>query len=150
MKATRRQLASVLGLTERRIQQLVSEGKLPGAIKGKFDLCKSVQGYVATVRARRDRPTLVQARLEKLEVETEIARLERDEKKAHLVPLDELMPRMEKFCRSARAHLYNEPELSDDAKDRILTALGGLMTEALVDEQPESDETEQTETDTEA
>lgn len=42
------QLACVLGLSARRIQQLVEDGILSRSSRGKFKLCACVQRYCAT------------------------------------------------------------------------------------------------------
>lgn len=41
------ELATVLGLSVRRIQQMVQDGKLPTVRRGKLSLCQSVQKYIS-------------------------------------------------------------------------------------------------------
>jgi phage terminase Nu1 subunit (DNA packaging protein) len=41
------ELASILGITARRIQQMAQDGTLPTVRRGKFELCKSVQRYIS-------------------------------------------------------------------------------------------------------
>lgn len=47
-----RVIARLLDLTERRVQQLASEGIIPKASKGKYDLVESVRRYVRHLRLR--------------------------------------------------------------------------------------------------
>lgn len=41
------ELATVLGLSVRRIQQMIQDGKLPTSRRGKLSLCQSVQKYIS-------------------------------------------------------------------------------------------------------
>jgi phage terminase Nu1 subunit (DNA packaging protein) len=53
-------IAKLFDLTERRVQQLASEGVIPKSIKGKYELVPSVQNYIKYLRERsvsKDSPT---------------------------------------------------------------------------------------------
>jgi hypothetical protein len=45
-------ISNLLGLTVRRVQQLSKEGVIPKSEKGKYDLVKSVRGYVGYLQDR--------------------------------------------------------------------------------------------------
>ncbi len=64
-------LASVLGLTARRIQQLAQDGIISTASKGRYNLCESVQNYITY---REDEKPLSKAESDKLNAEIEFRR----------------------------------------------------------------------------
>ncbi|MDQ0352484.1 phage terminase Nu1 subunit (DNA packaging protein) [Alkalibacillus filiformis] len=49
---TTKQMADILGLSDRRIRQLENEGVLVKVAHGKFDLTQSVQTYIESLRER--------------------------------------------------------------------------------------------------
>lgn len=86
-----RVVAAVLGLTARRIQQLVHEGVIPRAERGRYDITRAVQGYVhwlrdklaeaesrATAAAARPAPTEDRDRRARAEAELMELRLARE------------------------------------------------------------------------
>lgn len=46
------ELSTVLGLSLRRVQQLIQDGTIPKTAKGKFPLVKAVTAYIGTINAR--------------------------------------------------------------------------------------------------
>ena len=86
-------MAKLLELTPRRLQQLVAEGVIPRAQRGRYELIPVVQGYVRYLRSRAiagdgqggdpgDRARLVRAK-------ADIAEMEAERMRGNLVPADE-------------------------------------------------------------
>lgn len=92
LRVSSAQLAHVLGLTSRRVQQLAKEGVLARGPGGKFDLAASVQAYMAS---RQDAavPSVATDRLREaraVEIERRIALRDRE-----LISLAEAMEKFE-------------------------------------------------------
>ena len=74
-------IAKLFNLTERRVQQLASEGVIPKPERGKYDLVASVRGYIAYLQdrafgkevvhvdAHQERARLLKAQADKTELE---------------------------------------------------------------------------------
>jgi phage terminase Nu1 subunit (DNA packaging protein) len=74
-------IAKLFNLTERRVQQLASDGVIPKSTRGKYDLVASVRGYIsflqdrafgkdiAPVDAHNERTRLLKAQADKTELE---------------------------------------------------------------------------------
>lgn len=89
---TTSELSEILGVTDRRIRQLVKEGAVSRIDHGKFDLPKTIQQYIAwigmkkeqkneqTNEYRREKSLLVRANRQKAELE--LKKIERDLHKA--------------------------------------------------------------------
>jgi phage terminase Nu1 subunit (DNA packaging protein) len=73
---TSKQLASLLGVTDRRVQQLANDGTIPKAKRGSYPLGPCIRGYVEWLKAGQDeaatadgKKQLEQLRIEKLTLE---------------------------------------------------------------------------------
>jgi phage terminase Nu1 subunit (DNA packaging protein) len=79
-------LCKLLDLTPRRVQQLTSEGVLVKVERGRYDLVKSVRGYIAYLRDRALKADAAEtedtSRNRKTAAEAEIAEIHRDTLKA--------------------------------------------------------------------
>lgn len=112
--ATVKQVAALLDLTPRRVQQLVADGTLPGPVsRGSYDLVGCVHGYVRWLREQADgkkadsarsdwltRKTAAQARLAELEVEREQGRL---------ISIDDVDRMLSEPLERVRAKILNMP-----------------------------------------
>jgi len=95
-------IATALNLTDRRVQQLASEGIIPKAERGKYDLIPTVQAYVKYLQEQNlgqtggsEKIKNYKEELQRLKVEG--MQLDIDEKKKILVPVEgvkELLSRM--------------------------------------------------------
>jgi hypothetical protein len=107
-------IAKLLNLTPRRVQQLAREGIIPRAEKGKYDLIRTVRGYVKylqeQVALRRVEPSelhdertrLLTAQARKAEIE--IAALERS-----LLPFDGVVQAWQQLVAAFRARCLALP-----------------------------------------
>jgi len=86
--ATRTEICLILGLTETRISQLVSQGTLQKISKGKYDLGECVKNYVAYIKAGSvESGDLEDEKLRKLTAEATLKELELEAKRGELVPV---------------------------------------------------------------
>ena len=88
-------IAKLFNLTERRVQQLASEGVIPKPERGKYDLVASVRGYIAYLQdrafgkeithvdAHQERARLLKAQADKTELEVKTL-------KSELIPSNEV------------------------------------------------------------
>lgn len=53
-KVNTTELAAVLGITARRVQQLVQDGNITQVKRGKFEICEAVQQYISFLAKGRD------------------------------------------------------------------------------------------------
>lgn len=106
-------IAKLLNLTPRRIQQLAREEIIPRPEKGKYDLIRTVRGYVKYLQDRAEgrieprqlddeRTRLVKAQAERQELE--IAALQRS-----LLPFDEVVAAWEQLVAAFRARCLALP-----------------------------------------
>lgn len=101
-------IGKLLNLTPRRIQQLVREGVIPRAERGKYDLIRTIRGYVKYLQERAEgrgvettdlhgeRTRLLRAQANKTEFE--VASLQRA-----LLPFDEVVAAWESLVAAFRA-----------------------------------------------
>lgn len=88
-------IAKLFNLTERRVQQLASDGVIPKAERGKYDLVACVRGYIAFLQdrafgkevihvdAHQERARLLKAQADKTELEVQTL-------KSELIPSNEV------------------------------------------------------------
>jgi len=105
-------IAKLLDLTERRVRQLASEGIIPKAAGGRYDLVASVRGYVRHLRTRGiGEGTLdahsERARLTRLKADRE--ELELAQLRGELVPVDEAAALLEKVIVACRSRILAIP-----------------------------------------
>jgi phage terminase Nu1 subunit (DNA packaging protein) len=107
-------IAELLNLTPGRIRQLVAEGVIPRAERGKYDLIRCVRGYVRFLQERAEgrgvetsgvhaeRTRLLTAQAERAELE--VAALHRS-----LLPFDEVVAAWEQLVAACRARCLAIP-----------------------------------------
>lgn len=107
-------VAKVLNLSERRVQQLVSEGVLPKPVKGKYDLIACVQAYIKYLQERAfgngaapqdthfERARLLRAQADKTELEVDTLR-------GNLIPIEQVESDWLTMVTSCRARLLAIP-----------------------------------------
>lgn len=132
------ELAQILGLTERRIQQLVGEG-MPRIANGRFDLRACVRFYIGLLHDRLDENSsetivkekirLYRARAEKAEVES--LKLRQSSLDAESVRQDAL--RVAQFIREAFLSLPGRlaPDLGDKPVAYVKNILEKVVLETL-------------------
>lgn len=115
------ELASVLGITARRVQQLAQDGTFVAVKRGKFNLAESVQRYIAFLSVRNKAPDDIEK--DKLEAEArlkqskaEMAELELDELKGRMHRSEDVAAMTEDLIFAIRGMLVSLPgRLSVDA-----------------------------------
>jgi len=134
---TAKEFCTITGLSDRRHRQLAEAGYFPLPVRGCYDLSKAVSGIIRFYRERAHEDPLKEARLAKVESETELNRLTINERERKLVPVDELIPLLGKFLSAARARIDGDPKLERDEKDAIIEDLGKCLDAALGMQTPE-------------
>jgi hypothetical protein len=125
-------LSALSGLTDRRHRQLAKAGYFPPPNNGQYPLNATIRGLFKYYRERaKGADPLTQARLAKVESDTELNRLTIDERKRKLVPVDELIPLLGKFLSAARARIDGDPKLEREEKDVIIEDLGKCLDAAF-------------------
>lgn len=155
-------IAKLLMLTDRRVQQLVTEGVLPKAERGRYELVPVVQGYIRYLRDRAipgdaadaggpggiasDKGRLVKA-------EADIAEMKAAQMRGDLISVQAFTPEIERAVAAARARLLSvpsklapvlrpdRPEMARGLLERaMLEVLAELQT--MLDDEHEGDELE--------
>ncbi|MDX2265435.1 MAG: hypothetical protein NW215_10745 [Hyphomicrobiales bacterium] len=131
------ELAAILGLSPRRIDQLVVEGAFQKVARGKFALGDAVQSYIAHIKEEAKKR---QATTTDDELRAERARklrLENDQTEAILLPADAVMNTLDEVVAAVRvgfaglpARVTRDMELRkviETECDSILTAVAKLL-----------------------
>lgn len=106
-------LAEILDLTDRRIQQLVTEGVLDKVGRGKYDLVKSVQSYIAyqinTLKARQSTGSKLDEETRLLKERADQVAMENDKLRGELIPVDAVKLVWQHLVTAARSRLLAIP-----------------------------------------
>jgi phage terminase Nu1 subunit (DNA packaging protein) len=102
------------GLTERRVQQLVKEGVVIKLARGRYDLLKSVRGYIRYLNSlRRGAPDEIkgidEAKLRKTAAEAEMAELDLARQRGLLVDAASVQKAWGSILAEARKNLLSVP-----------------------------------------
>lgn len=137
-------IARLFDLTPRRVQQLASEGVIPRAAKGRYELLPSVRGYVAFLRSRIEGEGgdygAQRARLTR--AKADMAEREAAQMAEELIPADDIEAAWTAVTASMRARLLGIPakvapqlvatknfvEVQAIVRDAIYEALAELAT----------------------
>lgn len=142
------QLARILGLTPRRVNQLAEAGVFPRLPRGKYDLAQCVQAYIATVSNPRDGVDLAEAKRRKTAAEAELLELRLATERRELVTVDAVADIVAREYSTVRSRLLAMPSklaVIVAAEDglavchgliaaEVREALSELSDEAAVDE----------------
>ncbi|WP_299297459.1 hypothetical protein [uncultured Tateyamaria sp.] len=142
-------LAQLVGLTPRRISQLVAEGVIPKLAHGKYEQNSAVQAYIAYVDGRSsnkddpDKLSLEKERARKTHAEANIAEMQAAKMRGDLVEADELKSALELVMSEVKTKLLNnvptriaarskaerkEAAIKSIAKEEIAVALEALAS----------------------
>lgn len=134
-------LARVLGLSDRRIRALETEGVISKIKRGSYDLCESVQSYI---RYQVDLVKSRQATGSKLEEETRLLKeradqvaMENEELRGEIIRITELMPLWQSLVAASRSRMLGiasatkskHPDLDID----VVTTIDEIVRECLED-----------------
>lgn len=105
-------LASIIGITDRRIRQLVDSNILPNNIHGEHNLINSVKAYIDYLRSlssTSSEPNLSLERAAKTRVEKEIKELELRSMHGELIETETAMDAWSKCIQQARSKILSIP-----------------------------------------
>jgi phage terminase Nu1 subunit (DNA packaging protein) len=128
-------IAKLFNLTGRRVQQLVAEGIIPRAEKGKYELVPCVRGYISYLQERavgksvedidtnKERGRLLKAQADKVDLEVAALRGE-------LVPIDKTQAVWTAYLANCRAKLLAIPH---KLAPRVLLAKEVAEVQAIIE-----------------
>lgn len=132
------QVASILNLTPRRIQQLAKDGVLPKPERGRYNLVGCVRGYIAflqkavdTAKAKSAQPVIVdlqRERARKTAAEAELAELDVAKARGEWVAVSEFRRALQNVLEKEMARLRSLP---------IQLSWLGVDVERAIDEEVE-------------
>lgn len=109
------QVSKVLGITPRRVQQLVKEG-MPTVKRGKYNLIACVQWYIRYWQQRAeakgspdDTDSLANAKLRQARADARLSEIELAQAEGRLLPLDEYEKELGGVCERIRGVLSTIP-----------------------------------------
>jgi phage terminase Nu1 subunit (DNA packaging protein) len=127
-------LAKLFDLTVVRVQQLAVEGIVVKSARGKYDLWKSIRGYIQYLQKRRvnqhDSPDQEQSDIKKEQLrrtkeEADKLALANARSRGELIEVESVKRLGEKVMIAVRNQILNFP-LTDDEKDQLLMQLLSL------------------------
>lgn len=98
-------LAVMLGMTARRVQQLVNDGVLPKTLHGKYALTKCIHAYIAHLKSLSDGNVAASERAKLLRAQREKAEIEIDALRRELIPAEEVRNHVGRCLTNARSIL---------------------------------------------
>lgn len=105
-------LCSLLDLTPRRVQQLTNEGVLFKVERGRYDLVRSVRGYVAYLRERAEKGASASedtALSRKRMADAQMAELDLEVRRGERLPAGEVEEMMQRVATTVRTNLLGVP-----------------------------------------
>lgn len=107
-------LAKLLNLTPRRIQQLANEGVIPRAERGRYDVLRSVKGYVAYLQdlsqgRRGELHDIAKTRQRLLQFQADRAEIEIQLMRGDMVRTEDVMAYLQPMLGHFRARLLSLP-----------------------------------------
>lgn len=105
-------LCSLLELTPRRVQQLTAEGILFKVERGRYDLVKSVRGYIAYLRDRAERSASITedtALSRKRMADAQIAELDLEVRRGERIPAADVEEMMQRVASTVRTNILAVP-----------------------------------------
>jgi hypothetical protein len=103
------QLCEILGLSARRVGQLITEGIIPAPRSAKYDLAASCAGYIRFLKSVPKDRSIADARKRLIEERTAIATLQRKQLEGTLVEIDGLMKSVDVVFQACKSHLLSIP-----------------------------------------
>lgn len=103
-------------LTERRVQQLTTEGVIPKPERGRYELVAAVQGYLKYLRARTlgadaldEAPDMVSDKARLLKAKADLGVLEVDKARGVLLPVEDVVAGWQSAIGRSRSLLLGIP-----------------------------------------
>lgn len=108
------ELSTVLGLSLRRVQQLIQDGIIPKESKGKFPLCRAVVAYIATVNAKTPSEAVA-----KVEMDRKTAEARLKAAKARMAELE---------TKELEGKMHRAEDVRAITEDMVFTIRSALLT----------------------
>ncbi len=109
-------IATLLLISDRRVQQLTKEGIIPKAERGKYHLAPTVQGYIRYLQSRTlgtatqsNTPEYHQEKARKIKAEADIAEMDAAKMAETLVLVDDVKHAWSELVTEVRTRLRNLP-----------------------------------------
>ena len=105
-------IASLLDVTERRVNQLVNEGIIPKTDRGRYELFPVIKGYIKYLRERKFGEAVVsldEARQRKLAAEAALAEIELAKARADVVRVEDVTRQWELILGDVRTRFLALP-----------------------------------------
>jgi len=105
-------LCSLLELTPRRVQQLTAEGILFKVERGRYDLVRSVRGYISYLRDRAERSASITedtALSRKRMADAQIAELDLEVRRGERLPAADVEEMMQRVASTVRTNILAVP-----------------------------------------
>ena len=110
----RQQVAKLLMLSPRRVNQLAKQGIIPKEAEGRYDLIGSVQGYISYLKENSINEiqgviTIAESKQRKLAAEAKMAELQYDLESGKVVSLEYVRPQWESLVMAMKTKLLAIP-----------------------------------------
>lgn len=109
MEVTDADLATLAGVTTRRIRQLVEAGRLQRIGRNRYNLAEAFAALVEEMAGGDKASELTAERVRKLRAEASLAELELAKARSLVAPLEDCQREWERFCVTLRANMLNIP-----------------------------------------
>lgn len=129
-----RAIADILGVEDRRIQQLVAAGTIPTPeVRGEYLLIPCVRAYCDFLRGVSTSITKQMAaeNLKKAQADAEMAQMDRDYKKERILRVSEVNEAYQEFGAAVREEIASL-EIPHKAKIALAKALGEMAVEKIL------------------
>jgi hypothetical protein len=121
MTVTAKELAHILGLSERRIRDLVASGTVRKSGDGLFDLPEAVQSYCKFLKSSKG-ASLAEARKRKVDLESELLERELAIRNGELVAVKPLAERVSKALSAIKNNIELAANLEREDKNKIVAS----------------------------
>ena len=90
-------VGQILGLTSRRVTQLVADGVIKRSTRGKYSVAAAVAGYIKWLQAAQQRNAPSEARERLIEARARSIELQNEEREHRLIDTDEAIAALDEF-----------------------------------------------------
>ena len=112
-------VGQILGLTSRRVTQLVADGVIKRSTRGKYSVAAAVAGYIKWLQAAQQRNAPSEARERLIEARARSIELQNEEREHRLIDTDEAIAALDEFVGIFSTELDGLPaRLTRDLEER--------------------------------
>ena len=130
-------VGDILGLTARRVTQLVAEGVIPRTGRGKYPIAKAIAGYLKWLQDAKQRTAPSAARERLIEARARSIELQNEEREHKLIDADEAIGALDEIVGIFRSEMDGLPaRLTRDLDERkivedAVNAIGNRAADKL-------------------